>query len=89
MPDISPSPIMGLKSTEFFTAASTIAVFAIGLVPAQYAPLVAAVSGLYIASRTLLKVVHAMGYAKSIPDLPALPPLPAGTTQTTITTVPK
>ena len=86
MADIPSSPIMGLKSTEFFTAASTIAVFAIGLVPAQYAPLVAAVSGLYIASRTLLKVVHAMGYAKSIPDLP---PLPAGSTQTTITTVPK
>ena len=54
MADIPSSPIMGLKSTEFFTAASTIAVFAIGLVPAQYAPLVAAVSGLYIASRTLL-----------------------------------
>lgn len=78
------TPAQGLKTTEFITTLLTMAALLIPGIPSQYLPAVAAVGGLYVASRTLLKAVHALGYAKSVPDLPALP---AGST--TITTVPK
>ena len=81
------TPKMGLTSSEFISMVTTMVGLCLGAVPQQYAPLVAAIVGLYVACRTLLKVVHTMGYAKQVPDLPAPPSLPAGTIQTTI--VPK
>lgn len=63
-------PQPGYKSTELWTTVATVVPIAMGLIPPQYAPIVAAVSGVYVAARTLLKAVHAMGYAKSLPDLP-------------------
>lgn len=87
MPAPAQTPKMGLTSSEFISMVMTMVGLCLGAVPAQYAPLVAALVGLYVACRTLLKVIHTMGYAKSIPDLPEAPQLPAGTIQTTI--VPK
>ena len=54
------------------TVASVIGV-AVGLVPAQYAPTVAAIVGVYAACRTVLKTVHALGYGQRVPDLPEIP----------------
>lgn len=82
-------PTHGYKSTEFATTVVAAITLATGAVPPQYAGLVAAVVGVYVAARTLLKVFHSMGYVKQIPDLPMIPPLPAGSTTTTITQVPK
>lgn len=65
-----PTPQPGYKSTELYATIATVVPIAMGLIPPQYAPIVAAVSGVYVAARTLLKAVHAMGYAKSLPDLP-------------------
>lgn len=76
MPDSSssaPTPSSGYKSTEFGTMVVTMLALASGAIPAQYAPMVAAVGGVYMACRTLLKAAHALGYAKSVPDLPSLP----------------
>lgn len=82
------SPSMGLKSSEFISMVTTMIGLCLGVVPDKYAPLVAAIVGLYVACRTLLKVVHNLGLAKQIPDLPEPPviqsPLP-GTITTTIT----
>lgn len=60
----------GYKSSEFITTVGTMVSIASGLVPPQYAPIVAGIGGVYVAARTLLKIVHSMGYAKNIPDLP-------------------
>lgn len=86
---LPPAPTPGYRSTEFLATMMAAVSLASGAIPAQYAPLVAGVVGVYVAARTLLKAAHAMGYAKSIPDLPALPPLPAGATVTQVTQVPK
>lgn len=84
VPDAAPvpKPVPGYKSTEFGTMIVTMLALSSGAIPTQYAPMVAAVSGVYMACRTLLKAAHALGYAKQIPDLPALP---AGSVTTTIT----
>ena len=66
-------PTTGYKSSEFAITVVSAGALASGLVPANYHPLVAAIAGVYVACRTLLKVVHALGYAKQIPDLPDLP----------------
>jgi hypothetical protein len=86
---VNQTPVAGFKSTELWVSVGSVVAFALGQVPQQYAPLVAAIVGVYSAGRTLLKVVHAMGYAKQIPDLPAAPTLPPGTTVTSTTVVPK
>ena len=78
------TPAKGYSTTEFGVTVVSLLGMASGLIPQQYVPLVAAVAGVYVACRTLLKAAHALGYAKSIPDLPALPP-----GSTTITTVPR
>jgi len=85
---MSATPKAGWQSTELYVTLVTMAQLAIPAIPAEYHTLIGAVGGVYVAARTLLKAVHALGYAKSIPDLPALP---AGTTQTqtTVTQVPK
>ena len=67
------NPEPGFKTTEFLTTIVTMASIAGGLVPPQYTTVVAAIGGVYIAARTLLKAVHALGYADKIPDLPTLP----------------
>lgn len=89
--EVPATPTPGFKSTEFAATIVTILGVVLGAVPQQYVPLVAALTGLYVAARTVLKAVHTMGYAKALPDLPAVPAqlLPAGTTTTTITQVPK
>ena len=91
MPDSSAtaiaSPAPGFKSTEFGATVVAALALASGAIPAQYAPLVAGVAGLYVACRTLLKAAHALGYANSIPDLPDVPALAPGQTATTVTTV--
>lgn len=66
------TPNPGFKSTELYTTLATAITIGAGLVPPQYAPIVAAISGVYVAARTLLKAVHAMGYAKKLPDLPQI-----------------
>jgi hypothetical protein len=78
----APKPDAGYKSTEFGTMVVTMLALASGAIPAQYAGIVAAVGGVYMACRTLLKAAHALGYAKQVPDLPALP---AGSVTTTVT----
>ncbi len=85
------TPTPGYKSTEFAATVATVLGVVLGAVPQQYVPLVAALTGVYVAARTLLKALHTMGYAKALPDLPAVPPLPAGSTTTTtsITQVPR
>lgn len=81
---LSAVPAKGYATTEFGVTIVSLLGMASGFIPQQYVPLVAAVSGVYVACRTLLKAAHALGYVKSIPDLPALPP-----GSTTITTVPR
>ena len=66
-------PTTGYKSSEFAVTVASAAAIASGLVPAHYQPLLLALAGVYTSARTLLKVVHALGYAKQIPDLPDLP----------------
>lgn len=66
-------PTPGYKSSELAVTVASIVPIAMGLIPPAYAPLVAGVAGVYVAARTLLKVVHALGYAKKLPDLPAIP----------------
>jgi hypothetical protein len=70
VPPANKAPAPGYKSSELWATVATVVPLAMGLVPAPYAPVVAAVTGVYVAARTLLKVVHAMGYAKAVPDLP-------------------
>ena len=67
------APTTGYKSSEFAVTVASAAAIASGLVPAHYQPLLLALAGVYTSARTLLKVVHALGYAKQVPDLPALP----------------
>ncbi len=81
---LAAAPARGYTTTEFGVTIASLLGMASGLIPQQYVPLVAGVAGVYVACRTLLKAAHALGYAKSIPDLPALPP-----GSTTITTVPR
>lgn len=69
---VTNAPKAGFKSSELYATIATALPIALGLIPPQYAPIVAAVSGVYVAARTLLKAVHAMGYAKQVPDLPNL-----------------
>ena len=83
---VTATPVAGVNSTEFYTTLATVAGVLLNQVPQQYVPLVAGLSGLYVACRTLLKAVHVLGYAKAVPDLPQLP---AGATATSVTTVPK
>ena len=66
-------PTIGFKSSEFATTLATVAAVTSGHIPANYVPLVSALAGLYVACRTTLKAVHALGYAKQIADLPDLP----------------
>lgn len=63
-------PASGYKSSELAVTVATALPLILGCIPSSYAPLVAALGGLYVASRTLLKVAHTLGYAKGIPDLP-------------------
>lgn len=89
MPDAAPvaaapTPVAGFKSTEFGITIVALLGAAAGVLPAQYA---AALAALYIAGRSLLKAAHALGYAKTVPDLPDILPLAAGQTSTTVTTV--
>jgi hypothetical protein len=72
-PTLPVGPAIGFKSSEFAATVATAVAIGSGHVPANYVPLVAALVGLYTAARTLLKVVHALGYAKKLPDLPQLP----------------
>ena len=65
-------PSIGFKSSEFATTLGVIAAVGSGHIPTNLVPGVAAVGGVYVACRTLLKAVHALGYAKSIPDLPEI-----------------
>lgn len=84
-------PVKGFLSSEFVVTVFAVVSMASHAIPIQYAPLVAAVVGVYTAARTLLKVVHAFGWAKALPDLPAIPAalqLPPGSTTTSVTTVP-
>lgn len=67
---VSVPPKPGFKSSEFAATVASAIALGSGYIPANYQPLFVAVVGLYVACRTLLKVVHALGYAKSIPDLP-------------------
>jgi len=67
------APATGYKSSEFAVTVASAVALGSGLVPAHYQPLVVALAGVYTSARTLLKVVHALGYAKQVPDLPALP----------------
>lgn len=84
----SQTPKPGWQSTEFGVTVLGAVGIVLGAVPAQYVPYVTALVAVYGAARTVLKSLHLLGYAKSVPDLPALPP---GTTQTqtTTTVVPK
>lgn len=75
-------PTAGFKSSEFAATLASAVAIGSGYIPAHYIPLFTAVTGLYVACRTVLKAVHALGYAKSLPDLPSLPELPPGTTVT-------
>ena len=67
------APTTGYKSSEFAVTVASAVALGSGLVPAHYQPLVVALAGVYTSARTLLKVVHALGYAKAVPDLPNLP----------------
>lgn len=69
-PTVQAKPVSGFKSSELAVTVATALPIVLGYVPASYAPLLAALGGVYVAARTLLKVVHALGYARSIPDLP-------------------
>lgn len=70
---MDPKPQSGLVSSEFIAAITSMAGVILGAVPDKYVPLVGGIVGLYVACRTLLKVVHVLGYAKQVPDLPAVP----------------
>lgn len=63
----------GLFTTEFSATVASAIGMGLGLIPQQYAPAVAGLVGVYVACRTLLKIVHQMGYAKQLPDLPEFP----------------
>ena len=76
------APKSGFMSSEFAMTMLTIVGLAIPGIPQQYHPLMMAMAGVYVAARTLLKSVHALGYAQSIPDLPALPAININTTTT-------
>ena len=70
-----PSP--GYKSSELFTILAAAGGISSGQIPANLAPYVAALVGIYSICRTVLKIAHAWGYAKTVPDLPENPaPLP-------------
>lgn len=84
VPVSTPKP--GWQSTEFATTLVAAIALASGAIPERYAPIAAAIAGLYVACRTALKMLHVSGFAKNVPDLPALPP---GSTKTTIEQVPK
>lgn len=73
-PTPAPVPSKGVFTTEFGATIATGVGMALGLVPQQYAPAVAGLVGVYVACRTLLKIIHTMGYAQSLPDLPEVPP---------------
>ena len=92
-PVTAAKPVSGFISSEFAATLLTMVSLVIPGIPDKYLPFVIAVSGMYTAARTVLKAVHALGYAPKVPDLPAIPPqlqVPApGTTTTTITTTPK
>lgn len=64
------TPKIGYASSEFATTVAAAVAIASGHIPANYLPLFSAVTGLYVAARTVLKAVHALGYAKAVPDLP-------------------
>lgn len=66
-------PAPGYKSTEFLSAVTVVAGMVFNAVPEKFAPLAAAVVSVYMACRTLLKVLHVLGYAKQVPDLPDVP----------------
>lgn len=82
------TPKAGWQSSEFILTVLTVVGMVADKIPAQYAPYVSIGVTVYTAARTILKMLHANGMAKQVPDLPQLPP---GTTQTTSTTtiVPK
>jgi hypothetical protein len=82
----SATPKAGWQSSELYVTLVAMAQMAIPALPDQYKAVIVAMGGVYVAARTLLKCVHAAGYAKQVPDLPQLP---AGTVQTTVTQVPK
>lgn len=67
---VSVSPKSGFQSSEFASVVATAVAIGSGHVPANYQPLLIAIVGVYTACRTLLKAVHALGYAKQVPDLP-------------------
>ncbi len=66
------NPTSGYKSSEFLTTLLTALALGGNVVPDKYAITIAAVNGVYVAARTVLKAVHEMGYGKNIPDLPDL-----------------
>ena len=67
------APSAGFKSSEFLTTVVSAVALSSGYVPPHYSALVASIAGLYVAARTFLKAVHALGYTKNVPDLPQLP----------------
>lgn len=69
-PAATATPKTGFASSEFTTTVAAAVAIASGHIPANYLPLFTAVTGLYVAARTVLKAVHALGYAKQVPDLP-------------------
>jgi hypothetical protein len=74
------TPTSGYKSSEFLTTLLSVIALGSNSIPHEYVPFVVALSGVYVAARTLLKAVHAMGYAKALPDLPDVPPISVTTT---------
>ena len=70
IPTVSAAPKTGFASSEFTTTLAAALAIGSGHIPANYLPLFTAVTGLYVAARTVLKAVHALGYAKAVPDLP-------------------
>lgn len=66
-------PAIGFKSSEFAATVAAAVAIGSGHIPPNYVPVFTALVGLYVAARTLLKAVHALGYAKQLPDLPQLP----------------
>lgn len=77
MSDVKNAPTTGWTSSECSLIVASILGTVYGAVPEKYAPAVLALAGVYASLRTLLKVIHALGYGKEIPDLPELPALPA------------
>lgn len=66
-------PVAGFKSTEFYATAVYVLSTALGVMPEKYAVPAAALIGVYVACRTLLKALHTAGLAKGVPDLPEVP----------------